>query len=328
MGMVPDQGIVGTFTLLSPIKDLRVPIGPDLEEIAGRPRPGAAVVIPTAELSGFVGMADDGKVVLTPLPMDEKAGQHSLNPDGVGRRAFLRKAEISVDGVSVVPRQLMPDPQRVLTQVIQHIRHGIIREIEQCVLQVEKVGADPHVFAPVLYVAGLEGVEFVAMHEADTPVTHLRGEWFSHGFIEGVQYLRVRLCHGGIVVSRNEQGTHLLESLQEVLPLVRDLIQGVSPEFKQVSADNEFAFFSLYVIKESIEQLLFSGEDKAILGGPVAQVQITDHKDVIGGVYCRMVPRTHRIINLSPSFLLISMRRYYYDRHTTVDCSEANSRFC
>ena len=186
MGMVPDQGIVGTFTPLSPIKDLRVPIGPDLEEIVGRPRPGAAVVIPTVELSGFVGMADDRKVVLTRLPMDEKAGQHFLNADGVGRRVFPRKAEISVDGVSVVPRESIPDPQGVLTQVIQHIRQGIIREVEERVLQVEKGGADPHVFAPVLDVAGLEGVQFVAMHEADTPFTDLRGEWFSHGFIEGM----------------------------------------------------------------------------------------------------------------------------------------------
>ena len=71
------------------------------------------------------------------------------------------------------------------------------------------------------------------------------------------------------------------------------------------AADNELAFFSLYVIKETIEHLLFSGEDKAILGGPVAQVQITDHKDVMGGVYYLMLPRTHGIINLSPSFLLI-----------------------
>ena len=158
MGMVPDQGIVGPLTLLSPIKDLSVPIGPDLEEIVPGPCPRATVVIPTTELSGFVGMADDGKVILTRLPMDEKAGQHFLNADGGGRRVLPRKAEISVDGVSVVPRQLMPDPQGLLTQVIQHIRQGIIREVEERVLQVEKGDADPHVFAPVLDVAGLEGV--------------------------------------------------------------------------------------------------------------------------------------------------------------------------
>lgn len=134
IGVVPDQRIIGAFAMRGPIEDLGVSIGPDLEKIIGGPCPRAAVVIPTAKLSGFVGMAGDGKVVSTYLPVDEKAGQHFLNPDRGGRGVFRRQAEISVDGVSVVTRELMPDPQDVLTQFIQHIRHGIIREIEQSVL--------------------------------------------------------------------------------------------------------------------------------------------------------------------------------------------------